>query len=120
VEGRICAEVPGVTAVLTHIESEPATIEFGEHTDGDRQLTDQLRNTSHDFPEIRDVHDIVVAHAHGPSEGIQINCHCTLADDLPMSKVHSVISEFERSFRQNHPRVARVFIHPEPITDNQR
>jgi divalent metal cation (Fe/Co/Zn/Cd) transporter len=37
-----------------------------------------------------------------------------------MSRVHQVITEFESEFRLGHPQVARVFIHPEPATDNRR
>jgi divalent metal cation (Fe/Co/Zn/Cd) transporter len=37
-----------------------------------------------------------------------------------MSRVHEVITQFENEFRLDHPQVARVFIHPEPTTDNAR
>lgn len=120
VEADIRQQVPGVTSVLTHIESQPATIERGAHVEGDRRLVEELRELVDRFPEIHDVHDIVVAHAHGASEGIQINCHCTLADELTMARVHAIITDFERAFRQQHPNVARVLIHPEPMTDNRR
>jgi divalent metal cation (Fe/Co/Zn/Cd) transporter len=49
-----------------------------------------------------------------------VNCHITLPDDLPMSAVHDVITTFESEFRLDHPQVSRVFIHPEPATDNRR
>ncbi|HEY4358826.1 MAG TPA: cation-efflux pump [Acidobacteriaceae bacterium] len=120
VEADIRRQVPGVTSVLTHIESQPVTIEFGAQLEGDRKLTEELRELVSRFPEVHDVHDIVVAHAHGASEGIQINCHCTLPDELTMERVHAIITDFERAFRRDHPNVARVLIHPEPITDNRR
>ena len=56
----------------------------------------------------------------GGAHVVQINCHCTLPDDLPMARVHEVITEFESEFRRLHPQVARVLIHPEPATDNCR
>ena len=121
VEANIRQQVPDVASVLTHIESEPATISHtATQVEGDRVLAQQLRETAHEFPDIQDVHDIAVVHAHGPSEGVQINCHCTLPDELPMSRVHTIITDFERCFRRDHPEVARVLIHPEPMTDNRR
>ncbi len=120
VESNIREQVPGVSSVITHIESEPQTIEQPAQVEADRLLSQGLRATLYEFPEILDVHDIKVAHAHGPSEGVQINCHCTLPDELSMGKVHALITDFERAFRRIHPEVARVLIHPEPATDNRR
>jgi divalent metal cation (Fe/Co/Zn/Cd) transporter len=56
----------------------------------------------------------------GTAKAIQVNCHCTLPDDLPMSRVHAIITEFEDEFRMQHPQVTRLLIHPEPASDNRR
>jgi divalent metal cation (Fe/Co/Zn/Cd) transporter len=56
----------------------------------------------------------------GAANSVQINCHVSLPDDLPMSRVHEIITAFEAEFRLDHPQVSRVLIHPEPITDNAR
>jgi divalent metal cation (Fe/Co/Zn/Cd) transporter len=37
-----------------------------------------------------------------------------------MSKVHALITAFEDSVKAEMPEVTRVFIHPEPATDNRR
>ena len=84
-------------------------------------LLGQLRSLARHFPEIVDIHEVTLVRGHaGAANSVQINCHCTLPDDLPMSRVHEVITEFEGEFRREHPQVARVFIHPEPATDNSR
>ncbi len=81
----------------------------------------QLREAARSFPEILDVHEITVTRGHGGAAlAVQVNCHCTLADDLPMSRVHEVITDLESEFRLQHPNVSRVLIHPEPATDNRR
>jgi divalent metal cation (Fe/Co/Zn/Cd) transporter len=51
---------------------------------------------------------------------IQVNCHCTLPDDLPMSRVHEIITALENAFKLDAPEVSRLLIHPEPATDNRR
>jgi cation diffusion facilitator family transporter len=114
-------EVPEITTLLTHIESEPSTIAAGAQLDPSKNLETQLRATASHFPEILDIHEISLTRGHGgASNSVQVNCHCTLPDDLPMESVHEIITNFESEFRLDHPQVARVFIHPEPATDNRR
>lgn len=120
-EAQIRREVPGIGSLLTHIESEPATIAESAEVGPAANLESQLRETARTFPEILDVHEITVTRAHGGAAlTVQVNCHCTLPDDLPMSRVHEVITDLENEFRLQHPNVSRVLIHPEPATDNRR
>lgn len=121
-EAEMRREVPAITTLLTHIESEPATISQTAPVGTTRSLEEQLRElATAEFPEILDIHEITVIRSHnGSGTSVQVNCHCTLPDDLPMASVHEVITEFESSFRLQHPQVARVLIHPEPATDNRR
>lgn len=120
-ENNIRREVPEIGSLLTHIESQPATIEPSAPIPTAASLERSLRSVAHEFPEILDVHDILVTRAHGGAAyGLDIACHCTLADNLPMGRVHAVITDFEAAFRHDHPEVTRVLIHPEPATDNRR
>lgn len=120
-ESQIRREVPGIATLLTHIESEGETIAPSSEVGTAANLEAQLRDTARTFPEIMDVHEITVTRGHGGAAiTVQVNCHCTLADDLPMSRVHEVITDFESEFRLRHPYVSRVLIHPEPATDNRR
>jgi divalent metal cation (Fe/Co/Zn/Cd) transporter len=120
-ETEMRREVPIIATLLTHIESEPATIGLAAQVDASQNLERQLRATGRHFPEILDIHEITLTRGHGgTAASVQVNCHITLPDDLPMSAVHDVITNFESEFRLDHPQVSRVFIHPEPATDNRR
>ncbi len=120
-ETEMKSEVPEIASLLTHIESEPATIATAAQLDPSRTLEEQLQATARHFPEILDIHEISLTRGHGgAASSVQVNLHCTLPDDLPMEAVHEVITNFESEFRLDHPQVARVFIHPEPATDNRR
>jgi len=124
-EAEMRHEVPGISSILTHIESEPATIERPASLDVDRELERSLRRVAADFPEILDIHDVFVTRrnsraANRPGEYIQVTCHCTLPDDLPMARVHAVITALEGAFKLAAPEVDRLLIHPEPATDNRR
>ncbi len=120
-EGSIRREVPGIATLLTHIESEPITIAPTALLGVSANLESQLRETAETFPDILDVHEITLTRGHGGAAlTVQVNCHCTLPDDLPMSRVHEVITDLESEFRLQHPHVSRVLIHPEPATDNRR
>ena len=81
------------------------------------------------FPEVLDIHEVLVTripwheNGHGndhSGDRIQVNCHCTLQDDLPMSEVHQIITALESAFKLDSPDVSRLLIHPEPATDNRR
>ena len=117
-EAEILRKTPEIDAVLTHIESEPATIEQPEEmVEVDRKIEQALRASARQFAEIVDVHEILVGRA---GEHISLTCHCTLPDDLPMLRVHEVITGLEDRFKLECPEVYRVTIHPEPVTDNLR
>jgi cation diffusion facilitator family transporter len=127
-ETEILRELPEIHSVLTHIESEPATIErpqpvtedgsvSGQRESEAELIERQLRTVAKDFPEVLDVHDILVGRS---GEHLQISCHCTLPDELTMHRVHEVITGLEDRFKLACPDVYKVLIHPEPETDNSR
>ncbi len=117
VEAEMHAEIPEIQSILTHIESEHSTIERDARRSSDRAIEVRLRAIANEFPEILDVHDVTIGLIGGH---LQISCHCTLLDDMPMSQVHALITQLENSVKAEMPEIARVFIHPEPATDNRR
>jgi cation diffusion facilitator family transporter len=117
-EAEILREAPEVDSILTHIESEPSTIEQPEEIlVDDRRLELALRSAAAAIAEIVDVHELTVRRA---GDHIDISCHCTLPDNLPMMRVHEIITALEDRFKLACPEVNRVTIHPEPVTDNTR
>lgn len=116
-ESEIRQDVPEIESILTHIESEPATIETGEQLMRDAELEKRLEKVAHEFPEILDMHDMEVKRVR---EHVYVSCHCTFADDLPLSRVHDLSTALEIRFKQEAPELFRVLIHPEPVTDNRR
>jgi cation diffusion facilitator family transporter len=145
-EAEMRQEIPEIASILTHIESEPATIERPASLERDRQLEVRLRNVAAAFPEVLDIHDVLVTrrgpkaiqlagisaaeagdldaggedYVEDPTEHLQVSCHCTLPDTLPMARVHAVITALEGAFKLDAPEVDRLLIHPEPATDNRR
>jgi cation diffusion facilitator family transporter len=116
-EAEMRREIPGIATILTHIESEPATIEHPGFVENDRDLEASLRAVARDFRQILDIHDIRVTRL---NDRIQVNCHCTLPDELPMAEVHTLLTALENAFKLVSPEVTRLLIHPEPATDNRR
>ena len=115
IEDEIRGELPQVESVLTHIESEPATIEAPMVEARDRGMERQLREAAARLPEILDVHDVLVSRV---GERFQLSCHCTMPDEMEMQRVHQVITVLEDRFKSSCPEVDRVLIHPEPVTDS--
>jgi cation diffusion facilitator family transporter len=110
-------DVPEISDILTHIESEPATIEKPEELVGDAELEHRLRTVAAQFPEILDVHEFIFKRVRGR---LYLSCHCTLSDSLSLARVHEIQTELEIRFKQDAPELYRVLIHPEPSTDNRR
>jgi cation diffusion facilitator family transporter len=116
IEDEIRHELPQVAEVLTHIENEPATIENPQILERDRNIEAHLRHAASAFPAILDIHDVVTGLV---GDKLQVSCHCTLPDDLPMQQVHEIITGLEGRFKLECPEIYRVLIHPEPATDNR-
>ena len=117
-EAEILRETPEIDSILTHIESEPATIEHpGEMVEVDRRIEQAVLDAAKVLSEVVDVHEIRVMRA---GEHLGLSCHCTLPDDLPMHAVHVVITALEDRVKLECPEVDRFTIHPEPVTDNLR
>ena len=116
-EADIRAHVPEITSILTHIESEPATIETSEAIVQDRELEEKLKAIGAKFPDVVDVHEIILKRVR---EHIFLSCHVTMQDHLPLLRVHEVQNALEIQFQLVAPQLFRVLIHPEPRTDNRR
>ena len=116
-EAEMKNDMPEISAILTHIESEPATIETGDGLVRVPSFERKVHGVSESFPEVVDMHDLVFKRVGGR---LYLSLHCTMKDDLPLSRVHDIQSEMEGRFRQEIPELFRVLIHPEPQTDNRR
>jgi len=116
-ESEICSEVPEIESILTHIESDSATIEPGDPTFHDAALEAKLRAISTEFPEIIDLHEVVLKRVR---DRIYLSCHVTLPDDLSLARVHDISTALEIRFKQAAPELFKVLIHTEPQTDNRR
>src|ERR1700733_1882919 len=116
-EADMRRDVQEIDDILTHIESEPATIETGDELVRDASLERQLKLLAGEFPEIIDMHDVQIKKVRGR---LYVSCHCTFSDDLSLASVHDIQTELEIRFKQAAPELFRVLIHPEPSTDNRR
>ena len=116
-EEDIRQAVPEISSILTHIESEPATIETSDEILEDHGLERSLRDIVAGFPDVVDVHEIVLKRVR---DHLFLSCHVTMQDELPLSRVHDIQTALETRFKQAAPQLFRVLIHPEPQTDNRR
>jgi cation diffusion facilitator family transporter len=117
IEAEMKLQVPEIRSVITHIEAEESTIGQVIKLKDDKALEASVRRAADGFPEIEDVHNVVALRT---GEHVQMSCHCSMPDDLPMGVVHRIITQMEASFLREQPEVGRLLIHPEPVTDNDR
>ena len=110
-------DIPEISSILTHIESEPATIETIDGPVVAPGLEERLQTVVRNFPEVVDMHDLTFKRVGGR---LYLSLHCTMQDDLPLWRVHDVQTALEGGFRQQVPELFKILIHPEPQTDNRR
>jgi cation diffusion facilitator family transporter len=115
-EEQMYRAAPEVSNVLTHIESETATIEAAATIDQDKRLEEDLRGVAKTLPEIIDIHEVEVSRM---GDRLHLSCHCTLPDALPMHRVHDVITSLEGRMKLERPEIYRMLVHPEPEADNR-
>ncbi len=115
-EEQMYRAAPEVSNVLTHIESEPATIEASASIEQDRRLEDDLRRAARTLPEIIDIHEVAVSRM---GDRLHLSCHCTLPDALPMHRVHDAITALEDRLKLERPDIDSMLVHPEPQADNR-
>jgi len=116
-ETEMKQELGEISSILTHIESEPATIETSDGLVSVSGFERRLEAVTQDFPEIVDMHDLLLKRV---GERLYLSAHLTMQDDLPLSRVHDIQTAVEGRFKQEVPELFRVLIHPEPQTDNRR
>ena len=116
-EAEMRSEVPEINSILTHIESDSATIEPGDTRLKDATLEAKLRRVVAEFPEVIDLHEIVLKRVR---DHIYLSCHTTLPDNLSLARVHDISTALEIRFKQAAPELFKVLIHTEPQTDNRR
>ena len=116
-EAEMRSEILEIASILTHIKSEPATIETSDgmlHAPGFER---RLEGITRDFPEVIDTHELQFKRVGGR---LYLSLHCTMQDHLPLARVHDIQTTIEGKIRRELPDVFRVLIHPEPQTDNRR
>jgi cation diffusion facilitator family transporter len=116
-ESEMRRELPEISSILTHIESEPATIESGDEMARDQNLEKTVKRIAAQVNDVVDIHEVVVKRVR---DKLYLSCHCTLPDTLPLSRVHDIQTEIEIRLKHEAPELFRVLIHPEPVTDNRR
>ena len=116
-ETEMRRDVPEIANILTHIESEPATIQTSDGPVEAPSFERRIQLVTGAFPEVVDTHDLMFKRVAGR---LYLSLHCTMKDDLPLSRVHDIQTALESRFRQEVPDLFRVLIHPEPQTDNRR
>jgi hypothetical protein len=96
-EAEIRTDVPEIASILTHIESEPATIETSDGVFAAPAFESRVQGITHDFPKS----SIAIWSSNGGWPAL--SCCTAMKDELPLSRVHDV----QTAMKQN-PKSAEV------------
>lgn len=115
-EQEIVAEVPRVRSIVTHVA--PASgVARGAEQIHDPQLESELRAAAMEIDGIIDAHEFRIRRI---GDQLDVSCHCLLADDLPLTRVHELCAAAELAIRKRDPRLGRIVLHPEPASEEQK
>jgi divalent metal cation (Fe/Co/Zn/Cd) transporter len=96
-ESEMKQDVREISDILTHIESEPATIETSDGLVRVPNVEERLQAVTENFPEVVDMHDLTFKRVSGR---LYLSLHITMQDDLPLSRVHDIQTAVEGRFRR--------------------
>jgi cation diffusion facilitator family transporter len=115
VEGEIAAEVARIRSIITHVAPASGTARIAEQVH-DAHLEAALRNAAMQIEGIIDAHEFRIRRI---GDQLDVSCHCLMADDLPLTRVHELCAAAELRLRTTDPRLGRIVIHPEPASEGQ-
>lgn len=115
-ESEMRQQIPAIREIVTHIEPELAQVNAANLLNP-QGVARQLEQIVRRWPGVLDCHDIQLRRSHGH---LSLSCHCSFRDELPVGRVHELVTRLEAEIKRKLPQLARVTIHPEPGSDNRR
>jgi cation diffusion facilitator family transporter len=115
IEQEVSAGIPKVRSVVTHVG--PASgIAKGAEQVYDARLEAELRAAAMEIDGIVDAHEFRIRRI---GDQLDVSCHCLLADDLSLTRVHEICAAAEQRLRARDARLGRIVLHPEPASEEQ-
>jgi len=99
----------GGTAIWLAYETKSLLI--GESAN--KETVKSIRLLAESVPEIESVKEVLTLHM-GP-DYILANLAVDFTDKIPAGEVERILMELDRSIKENHPEVKRIFIEPESV-----
>jgi cation diffusion facilitator family transporter len=106
VERAIQEALPG-SDVVVHVEPELVT----------GSLRERATAAALGVPEVREVHNVKVMEL---GDRVEVSLHVKLPNDMSLDEAHEVADEVEQAVAGADPRIARVQVHLEPLTESVR
>jgi cation diffusion facilitator family transporter len=117
VEAKLRDEIPNLAEISSHIEPigdhESRRLVDVAESDQIRAIVNALPET---FPTVSNCHNIIL---YKEGENLSLSFHCTLPPTISITDAHRLTSEMEKRLRQSIPEIDRIYIHTEPIENDE-
>lgn len=117
-EEEVRKELSGADVVNVHFDPRSATVGTFDIDNLDVQnLARRAREVLLAHSEIKGVHDLIVHRVGGAGEGTAVtdlSCHCLLAPETPVRRIHELDDALQAELRDLIPSLRHLFITPEP------
>jgi len=114
IEREITSEIPRVRSVTTHVAPVGTFGTNNAEQIQDPNLERKMRDAAMQIDGVLDLHDFRIRRV---GDQLDVSCHCYLADELPLSRVHEKLVAAEQRIRVCDPRLGRIVLHPEPLSE---
>lgn len=111
IEKTLKKELPMVTEIATHLETDYPLVEGGKGELAPQDL-EALREKILKNKPVKGIHDVQL---HKDSYGKSLSCHILLDNSLSLEEAHRVSMEVEEEIKGLFPDLTRVIVHSEPL-----
>lgn len=112
VEGAVKAELGERVRVDSHIEPLGTTGAGRDVTDRRPDLVAAIERAASDEPDVLDCHEVLVTQF---GTDVSITAHVSGRGDVSLERIHDASERLEKALRSDHPEVASVLLHFEPV-----
>ena len=113
IEAEVAVEIPRVRSIATHVAPAGGRVTSADGIH-DPALESAMRAAAKAIDGIIDAHDFRVVRV---GDQLDVSCHCLLDDETLLTVVHEKLVAAELRVRACDPRLGRIVLHPEPVSE---
>lgn len=114
-EATLREHIPNIKSVTLHLESVRKETAVRNATEETQAIITFVKTTVEKETSARDCHDIIVRE---DENGLVLSLDCRAEGGITLIESHTIAERVERLIKGSFPKVNKVFVHVEPLTQD--